>query len=66
MILIYSNTKIEGLEGAYRNHAFFDGVEEGAEVVYTDDKRIKEAYAAKEIEVKALPKKGQGTTKKGK
>ncbi len=59
MTLIYSNTKIEGLEGAYRNPAFFDGVEEGAEVVYTDDKKIKEAYAAQKVEVKALPKKGK-------
>ena len=59
MTLIYSNAKVEGLEGAYRNPAFFDGVEEGAEVVYTDDKKIKEAYAAQKVEVKALPKKGK-------
>jgi len=59
MTLIYSNTKIEGLEGVYRNPLFFNGVEK-AELVYTDNKKIAEAYKKNGVEVKSIKRKGNG------
>ena len=52
MTLIYSSTKVDGLEGAYRNPLFFNGVEK-AELVYTDNVDIAAAYT--EAGIKALP-----------
>ena len=56
MKIIYSFKVINGLDGAYRNPAFFAGIVKDADVVYTDDKDIKEAYKKAGIEVKPLKK----------
>ena len=57
MTLIYSNTKIDGLEGAYRNPLFFDGIEK-AKLVYTNNKEIAKAYKDAGVEVKNIAKRG--------
>ena len=64
MTLVYSNEKIEGLDGAYRNPAFFDGIEDGAEVVYTDSDVIAKAYKDAGIEVKTIEKEEEEDKKK--
>jgi len=58
MRVIYSNTKIKGLEGTYKNPLFFDGIDPFADEVYTDDETIAEAYK-KQSGVKIFNLKGK-------
>ena len=53
MTYIYSDVDV-GIQGAYIAPRLFDGAIKGAEVVYTDDAKIAEAY--KGIEVKPIKK----------
>lgn len=46
-VIIYSNNRIKGLEGQYKNPAYFAGCEKGVDVVYTSHNHIKEAYDGK-------------------
>ena len=63
MIIIYSNDVVDNLVGTYINPARFDGVERGAELVYTDDANIKDAYKDTDVEVKSLTEKTKATSK---
>ena len=63
MIIIYSNDVVDNLVGTYINPAWFDGIERGAELVYTDDAKIKDAYKDTDVEVKSLTEKPKATTK---
>lgn len=63
MTVIYSNDVLDNLVGTYINPARFDGIERGAELVYTDDAKIKDAYKDTDVEVKPLTEKSKATTK---
>ena len=63
MTVIYSNDVLDNLVGTYINPARFDGIERGAELVYTDDAKIKDAYKDTNVEVKPLTEKPKATTK---
>ena len=63
MTIIYSNDVVDNLVGTYINPARFDGIEIGAELVYTDDANIKDAYKDTDVEVKPLTEKSKTTTK---
>jgi len=54
-MVVYSNKKIEGLEGRYINPLLFDKVL-NVKVCYTDDKKIKEAYEEAGIKVEPIKK----------
>ena len=67
MTLIYSQTKILGLEGNYSNPAYFDGnIDAGATLVFTEREDIAECAKLKGIKVKGFtkqpPKKAEATT----
>jgi len=64
-VVIYSSALIAGLDGAYRNPAFFEAVEKDAKLVYTDRDDIKKQYEQIDIEVKPLPKKKTNKRQKG-
>jgi hypothetical protein len=56
MNIIYSDEKIEGLEGVYANPSLFNGDLENCQAVYTDREEIKQAYEKRGIKVLPLPK----------
>ena len=60
MTIVYSDKRVDGVDGAYRNPAFFDGLEEGAKVVYTDDESIAKLYKDAGVEVKPITKRKRG------
>ena len=59
MNAIYSNERIEGLEGRYVAPHLFNGVLNGVEKCYTDNKDIKKAYEEAGIKVEPITKKRQ-------
>ena len=66
MVLIYSQTKVLGVEGVYSNPAYFDGnIDAGTTVVVTDREDIAECAKAKGIKVRGFtkqpPKKAEAT-----
>jgi len=54
--IIYSNERIDGVDGRYINPSLYSGVVRGATLVMTNHNHIKEAYEAAEVEVIELPK----------
>jgi len=55
MVIIYSNEVVKDLNGVYVAPFRFDGIEKRAKRIYTNDKKIADAYNGK-CEVLALPK----------
>lgn len=52
MRVVYSNEKIEGLDGVYKNPRFFDGKKDPfATEVFTDDETIAEVYKDSNVKV---------------
>ena len=66
MRVIYSNERIEGLDGAYKNPRYFDGPYPFATEVFTDDETIAKAYIAAGVKVKRLNGKAWQTGRKTK
>ena len=62
MIIIYSNDVVDNLVGTYINPTYFEGIERGAKLVYTDDAKIKDAYKDTDVEVKPLTEKTEDTS----
>ena len=66
MTIIFSNEKIEGLEGVYANPAYFDGYfDAGTDLVITENKHIAETAKLRGFKVKGFtkqpPKKVEAT-----
>ena len=56
MIVVYSKSRIKGLEGVYANPDLFNGDTEICDTVYTNDEAIKTAYESKGIKVETIAK----------
>ena len=57
MKVIYSNEKIDGVDGRYINPSLYSGIVRGVTLVMTDHNHIKEAYEAAGVEVEPITKK---------
>jgi hypothetical protein len=55
MTIIYSNNRVDGLDGKYANPAYFAGAEVNATLVYTNDNNIASIYKEAGVEVKKIP-----------
>ena len=54
MVIIFSNRKVDGLEGTYANPSLFNGDFGGATLVITKHDHIKEAALEQEIKVRGF------------
>lgn len=63
MNAIYSDKRIDGLDGRYVKPSLFVGVLNGVDKCYTDDAEIKKAYELACIKVEPITKKTR--SKKG-
>ena len=63
MTLVYATKKTK-IDGRHIKPSDFSGKPaRGAKVVYTDDKRVKDAYEAVGIEVKPIKERKDGSSK---
>ena len=66
MTVIYSKTRIDGLEGRYIDPALYSGPISGATVVYADDQAIAADYDGAEVKPITKPKTRGRKTKEQK